>query len=487
MRQVLRELGRSAWEHRGAVPARVLLVAGAVVPTSQPVVAHGGFDTGLDAPIPPGLLYGGAVATLLATALLAADGGSTPDLERRLRSVPAPLAERLALLVRTAFLLAVTAALVDGLVGPRNYLLNGATLVVWPLLVEGVALWSILAGSPWRTLAPWRTVHDALSAVEGRELRLRSYPTRLGRWPALVGYVVLIGVVANLTRIPFDPPATAAVLAGYALVMLVGGVVFGRAWFEHADPLAVLYDLLGRASPLSIDRGPGGRRRLVARTPWTATARPVHGAVTAAFVVATVYTVSFDGFVDSPVYRDLYAGLREGLGPAASVPIYLVGLGAFLLVFALAARLTTRLAGATVGTDERGPAGDTDRSDGQFAGATALAGSLVPIAAGYEVAHNWSYVVTVIGHLPRSIEIGPFAPGRVELLGWIPLEAAWASQVALIVVGHAVAVVAAHAVTVRLAGPDATPRTVLRAHAPILLLMIGYTVLSLWVVSLPAG
>lgn len=276
-------------------------------------------------------------------------------------------------------------------------------------------------------------------------------------------------------------------LAGYALVMLVGGVVFGRAWFEHADPLAVLYDLLGRASPLSIDRGPGGRRRLVARTPWTATARPVRGAVTAVFVVATVYTVSFDGFVDSPVYRDLYAGLREWLGPATSVPIYLVGLGAFLLVFDLAARLTTRRAGATVGTDERGPAGDTDRSDGQFAGATALAGSLVPIAAGYEVAHNWSYVVTVIGHLPRAIEIGPFAPGRVELLAWVPVEAVWATRVVLIVVGHAVAVVAAHVVTAGLAGPDASRKTVLRAHAPVLLLVVGYTVLSLWVVSLPAS
>jgi hypothetical protein len=56
------------------------------------------------------------------------------------------------------------------------------------------------------------------------------------------------------------------------------------------------------------------------------------------------------------------------------------------------------------------------------------------------------------------------------------------SQVALVVAGHLVAVVAAHRVATRRYGDGRAAR---RGHAPFVLVMVGYTVLSLWIVSRP--
>ena len=58
----------------------------------------------------------------------------------------------------------------------------------------------------------------------------------------------------------------------------------------------------------------------------------------------------------------------------------------------------------------------------------------------------------------------------------------WYSQVALIVGGHVAAVYLAHLVSHRL---FETPKLALRSQVPMLVLMIFYTVSSLWILSQP--
>jgi hypothetical protein len=176
--------------------------------------------------------------------------------------------------------------------------------------------------------------------------------------------------------------------------------------------------------------------------------------------VAAVYTLSFDGFVETPTYQALLFAGRDalGIGGAAAGVLYLVGLAAFLVVFALVVRTTTLL-------------------DGPHAGAVAFAPTVVPIAAAYEVAHNYPYVLRNLGRLPGTLGFG-----AVDPLGWLSVPLFWGSQVVLIVLGHVVAVAAAHRVAV---GHTDTRRDALLAHAPIVVLMVGYTVLSLWIVSRP--
>lgn len=471
-------------QRRRSSLVRALLVALGVALLADPVVAHQ-LATRFDVPVPLPWLFAGAGATVAVTALLLAGGRSVPDARRRLGTLPAAVARPLTVVARVTFFVAFVAVLWVGATGTPTPGANFATLFVWPVWLKGVALLAILAGSPWRVLSPWRTAYAVLCRLEGSEVRLREYPARLGAWPAFVGFLLFVGVAENLTRLPSLPAGTAVVVAGYALVMLLGGLVFGPTWFDRADPLAVFYRLLGRAAPLSVTRDSDGGLTVVARVPWRDCQRPVADRATAALVVAAVYTVSFDGFAESPEYAGLHLGVQRflGVGPSVSVLLYLLGLAGFLLCFWLVVR-SVSWSGRIERRESVGVAGDGGSAESL---ALALAPTLLPIAAGYEVAHNYGYSLTFLGRLPVTV-----GAASVDLLGWLPLSAFWGSQVLLVVLGHLVAVVAGHAVVERLVGSTRGERSetparlrTLRAHAPLTVLMVGYTVLSLWILSRP--
>lgn len=423
--------------------------------------AHPIGGTRIDAPVPLWTVLVGAGATVGVTAGVIAVAGEPTVRTGTLTTVPTKAVERVKRAAAVAFLVAVAAAVAHGLAGPQTPLSNLATLFVWSIWVKGVGLIAILTGSPWRALSPWRTLYRGLCRLEGGSIGRWQYPSMLDSWPALVGILALVGVVDNLTVLPQSPAGTARVVAVYAILMLVGSLAFGERWFARADPLEVLYRLLGRAAPFSVERtddGDGDQTRLVARPPWQETARPVADTALAAVVVAAVYTVSFDGFAVTATYQTVLFAVRDatGVGPAVGVVLYLTGFGVFLATFWIVATLVGRL-------------GDIDASG------LAIAPTVLPIAAAYELAHNYPYVLGTAGRLPAVV--GGHA---VDSLAWLSIPAFWTSQVLLIVGGHLVAVVAAHRV-VETGGEE----SVLRAHAPLAVLMIGFTVLSLWIVSQP--
>jgi hypothetical protein len=346
-------------------PAAAVLVA-----STGTAAAHQLSGSRFDAPIPLSLLFIGAGLTVAVTAAwLARPARSVPaERSRPLVSLRPRTARGLRTVARVVFFVVFVAAIVAGLRGRQVAAENLATVFVWPVWFKGVAVVAAVFGSPWRVLSPWRALYDALAAIEGGELAaLGSPPERLGAWPALVGYLAVVGVVENLTTIPRSPAATAGLVAGYAAVMVAGGVAFGRAWFRRADAFEVLYRLFGRVAPLRF-RERDGAVVLLARTPWEGCTRPVSTAVLAGFVVATVYTVSFDGFTSTPEYQTLVFVVRDavGVGPAVSVPLYLGGFLAFWGLFAAVVALSEGV-------------GDGDDAP---AAVRTLAPTLLPIAAG---------------------------------------------------------------------------------------------------------
>ena len=487
---------------------RRFVVALGVLSLAGVASAHDVTATRFEAPIPLPLLFGGAGATVALTALFLArsERASVARSTGVVAVVPEQTATVGRALLRVGFLAAFAGALFVGLTGTQTYTENAAVVFVWALWLKGLAVLAVLVGDPWPTLSPWRTLYDGLARLEGEAIRLRDYPDWLGEWPALVGFVAVVGVLENLTWVPRSPRWTAILLAGYAATMVVGAVVFGREWLRRADFFAVLYRLFGRVAPVTWERtAPSGLDREAAgntasgglavelRPPWRACRRPVSLPV-AAFVVAAVYTVSFDGFANTPEYQSLLFGVRDatGLGPAVSLALYLVGYVGFLAAFAGVAGATARIAGGRV------QFGNVDDSDvveraavggalGDWCGAARnLAPTLLPIAVAYELAHNAAFVLTRFGAL-----VGLLGGPELAPLSWLSLPAFWATQVALIVAGHVVAVVAAHGVV---AGePAEAGRKALSAtrpgagvrHAPLTVLMVGYTVLSLWIISRP--
>jgi hypothetical protein len=427
-----------------------------------------------DAPIPLSLLFVGAGATVgLTAAWLGVIGRPSYGFRPRHFATLSPQATRLlARLARWGFFLAFVGVLYTGLLGRQVRAENFATVFVWPIWLRGVGLIAIIAGSPWSVLSPWVTVYDALAWLESHDIALfDGYPPWLNEWPALVGFVAGVGVVENLTVMPRSPRLTATVVAAYALVMVAGGICFGREWFRRADALAVLYRLFGRAAPIEVSRSADRGTRLRVRPPWYGATDTVRSLAVVAFAVATVYTVSFDGFTSTPEYQTVIFQLRTllGVGPVVSVMLYGVGLVVFFAAFAVVVAATDRLS-------------DVNEMSWS-ATARALAPTVLPIAVAYELAHNYPYVLRNVGQLAAVLgDILHTSVSAVDPLWWLSLPMFWWSQVVLIVSGHIVAVVAAHEVTQRRYSTLGDAR---RAHIPLTALMIGYTVLSLWIVSRP--
>lgn len=466
-----------------------LAAVAALAATAGVASAHRLDPGGVTAPVPLPVVYAGAGVTVAGTALwlgVADRADADRDLavdSRPLARFSPPVTRALALVARIAVLAAVAAALAHGVVGRQVPAENLATVVVWPLVLKGTGLIAVVAGSPWRTISPWETLYDGLAAVEGDEIALFDYPARLGHWPAVVGFVAGVGVLENLTLVTRDPALTVAVAAGYAVAMLAGGVAFGRRWFARADALAVLFSLLGRVAVLDVRRTDDGALAVGVRAPWTGAAPPLETTSLAVFVVAALYTVSFDGFTLTRRYQRLIDDARAALGVGtADVALYLAGLLAFVASYLVAAAVVER-AGRSARDGARSPdSSATDR--GTLGTARAFGGTLVPIAAAYEVAHNYPYVAANLGQaiaVSRDLALGTTG-GPVSLLGWLPLSGIWMSQVALVVVGHLVAVVAAHRVATR---RFPTPAAARRGHAPLVVVMVGYTLVSLWIVSRP--
>ena len=487
---------RLRWCRQIRVTAIIAATATLLSVAAETASAHNVGSTRYDAPIPPLLLFGGAAATVLLSGVVLAlgerSGGVAPKLKdsrlgRSLARVRLPaVSPAVRATVRGGFLIAFTGAVVHGLVGPTSAAENAVTIVVWSLWLRGLALLATLGGNVWPTLSPWRTVYDGLCRLEGEEIRVvGGISDRVADAVALFGFLIGVGVIATLTTAPRDPRSTAGLVLAYAAVMLVGGVCFGHEWFDRADFVGAFYRILARVAPIytrekdATDTAGSGRRL---RTPWAGALRPVANGWTVLLVVAAVYVVSFDGFTNTPEFQTLLDELRAsvGVGPEGSLLMFVVGYGLFVGAFLAVVRITAKL-GTAHGVRSTASTGGGAEGESTASAARAFAPTLVPIAAAYEVAHNYPYVATSLGQLvPLVAEPFGLVVGSVDPLGWLPLAAFWASQVVLVVVGHLFAVVAAHAVASR-RYPDRT----LISHTPLLVVMVAYTVISLWIVSRP--
>jgi hypothetical protein len=121
--------------------------------------------------------------------------------------------------------------------------------------------------------------------------------------------------------------------------------------------------------------------------------------------------------------------------------------------------------------------------------------ALIPIACGYHFAHYLPVLLVDVQYALRAAS-DPFARGW-DLFGTRErhvvtsllsdpsrVYAIWHAQVALIVAAHVAGVVIAHGLALA-RGPLAS--SPLRGQLPLLVLMIGYTMLGLWLLSTPTA
>lgn len=157
--------------------------------------------------------------------------------------------------------------------------------------------------------------------------------------------------------------------AAYAAVHLIAATVFGSRWSAVGDGFEVYSTMVGTLSPL----GRRGDGRLVARNPLDGlvTIGPLPGLV--AVVAVLLGSTGFDSVSRSPAWVRLAQG--TGMSP---VLVDTLGLGVMIALVAVTFAGAALLAGR-LGQRGRMPLPAT------------LAHTIVPIIAGYVVAHYFSF------------------------------------------------------------------------------------------------
>jgi hypothetical protein len=355
-------------------------------------------------------------------------------------------------------LVVLAATLYVGVTGPQTGVRNLAVLVVWVGWWGGYVASTYLLGNSWPVVGPFRTVAERLPTVS------RSYPERLGAWPSVAGLLLLVWIEVA-TPLADDPQLLAAVVAAYAVVTLSGAVLVGPdRWFASVDPLARAFHLYGRLAPVVVEEG-----RIHLRLPGGALPETVlDGRDDVAFVVTLLFVTTYDGVVATGPWANGIRAVVEAGVPAllAYFGAYLVGAGVFYLAYRTAARIGRRRA-------------DTYLTTGELA--RRFAPSLLPIAAGYHLAHNLGQLL-VLGPTLLAVAAAPLSPppSPPQLVG-LP---AWFGglELACVLLGHLLAVWVAHAIAY-----DLFPSRLqaVRSQYGVTAVMICYTMLSLWIVAEP--
>jgi hypothetical protein len=379
--------------------------------------------------------------------------------------------------------IALLTVIVTGLFGPTQPDRNLAIYLTWIYFWAGMAVLTGLVGPLWDAINPFRALNDlvgrlrhveAPAAVEGTEERLAG----VGIWPA-VGLFFLFGL-CDVTGVSTSRPWAMALLAlAYTAFTVTGMQRFGpRAWLAHVEFFSVLFSILRRFAPIDVRGG-----KVFLRPVGAGLLDPLDaGWDWVLFVILMLSTLAFDAILTTSVWDAVVRATGPVWGPLGTV----VGLH-LLRGFGFIA-LTVIFLAAFVVCMELVIYFGTIQVDG-LSTATTFALTLVPIAFVYNAAHNYASLV-VQSQLVIPLLADPFGRGwhLLPTVGYqpsallAPAAVVWYVQVVLIVTGHVIAMYLAH---LRAGERFRATQSIVLSQYPILVLMVLYTMTSLWILAQP--
>jgi hypothetical protein len=450
-----------------------------------------------DLPIPAWLFAWGASIVLIVSffALSAAwrkprfeDENWRPlgaGLSRALLSIPAQILCGLV----GVFLLGV--AIYAGLHGTeapdRNFSLTFLYVTAW----LGFPVFSALLGDVFRPFNPWRAIGRAagsgFEAIAGQRAAHFDFPERLGRWPAAIGLlaVVWLEVVyggSGGVAVGLQPEAVGVAALVYSCYTLAMMALFGvEEWCRRGEVFSVYFGMFSQLGCFGVRDGRLGRRRpLSAATHWAT----IPGS--AAVVIASIATTSFDGGQDG-AFKETIENVSEWvaeLGTSALTTARLTDTIFMALCFAGVA-LVYLLGVRGMRTVRGAPSLATLR--------TGFAHTLIPIALAYLIAHYFSLFVFQEQAQFTYLLSDPLGSGTTDLFGTasagidftvVSSNTIWYVQVGSLVAGHVLGLTLAHDRAL-VYWPDY--RDASRSQYWMLAVMVAFTCFGLYLLSAGNG
>ena len=382
----------------------------------------------------------------------------------------------------TVGLIGFLTVVVAGFFGSTNAFYNPAEYVVWIYFWALMVILSGLLGNLWYLFSPWTAIYDALARVVRIE-PVWKLPD-VGVWPATAAYFSF--ACLELTTGMANRPAIVAIAAiVYTVITLAGMFLFGREeWLEHCEAFTILFGIVARFGPLETDRDEGGKISAVYVRPWgVGLLKPApSGWDRVLFVILMLSTLAFDGISATPAWQDFTVALKGYWLPLGAFGFFAVRtLGLILLTVAFLLIFITFME-AVIYLGQR----KVDLK----ATVSSFALTLVPIALVYNAAHNFSYVVVSSQYLipllndplQKGWHLWPAVASVTPNFALAQASTVWYADIVLIVLGHVIAVFLSH---LRAGERFRTAQRALLSQYPMLLLMVLYTMTSLWILAQP--
>jgi hypothetical protein len=451
------------------------------------LIAHG-ISVRTDLPVPEVIFWWAAAVVLAVSFVALATLWPKPRLEDPgWRPLPGgigrALASRPVEIVCGAigvFLFALT--IYAGFEGTQSTTANWTPIFIFVIFWLAPIPLAILFGDLFRAFNPWRAIGRAVAWVARTISRSElpeplTYPGWLGRWPAAVGlfgFATIELVYAGRNQ----PENLAIAVLVYSAVTFIGMALYGvERWTARGEAFGVYFNLFSRISVFETRDGEVGLRKPLSGLPRV---KPVPGTV--ALLMVMIGTVSFDGFTNKRTWNAHSADIAQffqdhlSLSPEHSLELtFLLGMTAMVLF--ISGFYWLGILGA--------------KSVGGGFSARELAGrfvhSLVPIAAAYVGAHYFTlllYQGQALAYLasdPLGHGSDIFGTAGTQVrYGLIGSNVEWYVKVAMIVSGHVAGLILAHDRAVALY-QDA--RQAVRSQYWMLGVMLGFTLLAIWLVS----
>jgi hypothetical protein len=439
-----------------------------------------------DLPLPLGFFLvaaGAAVAVSFAILALFWRHDAWHDKRAKGREVHGTIPGVIIVLCRTIGVVFLILIVVAGLFGNQSTFKNVAPVSVWVIWWVGFSFLCAFVGNVWILINPWTALFDvterlARAWVKGLSFRL-PYPEWLGAWPACA--LFLLFAWFELVAPGRDAPRNIAItIVLYFVMTWVGFVMFGRdTWTKSGEVFSVVFELFGRFAPLQFFRDDGWHWAVRPFAAGLLVREPIASSMTA-FTVLMLGTVTVDGFMETPLWAAAVEGLIGSQGTGVNSNAYMMLQSALLIAGPLVLAALYLIVVAMMARIARSRIED-------LAGLFVL--SLVPIAIAYHLAHYFT-LLAIAGQFIIPLASDPFGYGwdlfgttlyRIDI-GLVDARFIWYLSVTAIVMGHIIAVWIGH-VTAFAKLRDASMAR--RSQYPMLLLMIGYTILSLWILAQP--
>ncbi len=360
-----------------------------------------------------------------------------------------------------------------GLVGNDSFYLNFNMTFFWIVFVSGLTYVTFIFGDIFKVLNPWKILTNWL--VGENQKPWLKYPTWLGYYPALLFYFVFIWIelVGGVT--PFK---LSVYLIVYTVINDVGVLAFGKEfWFRYCEFFSVFFNLISKMSVIQYES-----RRLFLRIPFTGLLDyKVSDLSLLTFIIFMLSSTAFDGFKETLFWsKNYWENINDSFSPIFGESAYkifetfgiLFSLIMFILIYFVFIYISKLIS-------------KSERSIVDFA--LIFATSLIPIAFAYNIAHYYTLIFTEGPNILRLIS-DPFGFGWNLFLTAdyytniiIPANFIWHSEVALILIGHIVAVYLSHKISINIF----TGKRAILSQFPMLVLMILYTIVGLWILSAP--